>query len=56
MEKLGAMWKRLNKKGEPYLTGIIELKGEKINIIVFKNGYKKEDKHPDYIIYSKEEE
>jgi uncharacterized protein (DUF736 family) len=56
MEKLGAMWKRLNKNKEPYLTGVIEVKGKKINIIVFKNGYKNTDNHPDYIIYEKEEE
>ena len=47
---LGALWKRQTSAGELYLSGQIDLDGKKTNIIVFKNSYKKEDKHPDYRI------
>jgi hypothetical protein len=55
----GALWvaKDINT-GEPkkdknnnnYLTGEILVDNQKIRIMVFKNFYKKEDKHPDYNI------
>jgi uncharacterized protein (DUF736 family) len=48
-DSIGAMWIK-EKNGKKYMTGVIEINGEKINIVVFKNGYKKEDKHPDYRI------
>lgn len=46
---LGVLWIKTSTKGE-YMTGTIELNGEKINIVCFKNTQKKEAKHPDWRI------
>ena len=46
---IGALWLKESEKGK-YMSGIIEIEGQKIPIVVFKNSYKKEDKHPDYVI------
>ncbi len=48
-DQCGALWVKDGQRGK-YMSGVIEINGEKINIVVFKNGYKKEDKHPDYRI------
>jgi len=48
-DQLGALWIKESQKG-PYLTGYIEVNGEKINVVCFKNQYKTEDKHPDWQI------
>jgi hypothetical protein len=64
-EKMGALW--VNEKGSnKYLTGELEIdKGTfkalgaafvtsdtaKVKVVVFKNGYKDKDSHPDWIIY-----
>ena len=45
--QLGALWIKESAKGQ-YMSGYIEINGEKIKIICFKNTYKKEDKHPDW--------
>lgn len=49
-ESIGALWIGEGKTGK-FMSGEIELDGKKTRIIVFKNNYKKEDKHPDYRIY-----
>ena len=49
-DKIGAFWQRSGAKGE-YLSGQIELNGEKINVIAFKNGRKSKSNHPDWILY-----
>ena|ERR1035441_9014738 len=62
--KLGCMWKR-TKKGtnEPYLTGVLDIQKLKalvasatgdIQLVGFSNKHKKEEKHPDVIIYLSE--
>ena len=56
MEKLGALWLRESKKGTKYMAGVVEIDGQKTDVLIFKNNYKEEDKHPDYLIYLKEEE
>jgi len=45
--KIGALWKGKTKAGDPMLSG----KMGDARLIVFKNGYKKENKHPDFIVY-----
>jgi hypothetical protein len=45
-DKLGALWVKSGPKGE-YFTGQI---GEQ-KIVVFQNGFKTEEKHPDWIIF-----
>lgn len=52
--KIGAAWARESEKTGKYLTGVIELLGEDIPVVIFKNSKKEEDKHPDYIIYRSE--
>jgi hypothetical protein len=56
-DKIGALWENKTSKGQVYMAGQIEWKGEKIKIVAFKNGYKKEDRHPDWnIMISKPKE
>lgn len=45
-DKLGALWLKSCPQGE-YFSG--EINGQKI--VVFPNGYKQSEKHPDWIIY-----
>lgn len=51
MENIGALWLNKSKKGQRYMSGQIEIDGKKHKIVVFKNKYKDEDKHPDYRIF-----
>lgn len=48
---IGALWEKRTQKGAPMLTGQVTIRGEVIKIVVFKNGYKKEDRHPDWRIF-----
>lgn len=49
-KNIGALWKRINEKGE-FFTGVLENEdGTKQKIVVFKNGYKNKDTQPDYMI------
>ena len=45
--ELTALWERKNKNGELYFTG----KLGKMNLLIMKNKFKKEEKHPDWIVY-----
>ncbi len=45
-DKLGALWVRSGPKGD-YMTG--EING--VKVVIFTNGYKQTDKHPDYGVY-----
>jgi len=49
-DRIGALWLKEDKNGKKYMSGEIELNGEKVNIFIFKNKYKKKDIHPDYVI------
>lgn len=49
----GAMWLRKTKTGDDYLSGSIEIKGEKIQFVAFLNGQKKSENQPDYRIFLK---
>jgi len=46
---IGALWLKDGKAGK-YMTGEVEVNGEKQRIVVFKNTYKQQDKQPDYRI------
>lgn len=48
-DELGALWLKESKKGTKYMSGKIEVGGEAISIVIFKNNKKKET-HPDYRI------
>lgn len=53
-EKLGALWAK-HKSGapmdRPFFTGVVTIDGQDTRIVVMANGFKKEDKHPDLIVY-----
>jgi hypothetical protein len=49
---IGALWITKGKNIK-YLSGEIELNGEKSRLVVFKNSFKTDEKHPDYKIYLK---
>lgn len=46
-DKIGALWQRKTRDGQDYFTG--EINGMKI--VVFANGYKQSEKHPDWVCY-----
>lgn len=47
MLQLGGLWQNTSKKGEKYLVGYLG----NLRLIIFKNKYKKEEKHPSHIMY-----
>lgn len=49
-KSIGGFWKK-EKNDKKYMSGVIEINGEKSNVVIFQNGYKKEEKHPDYVMY-----
>jgi len=53
-DNLGALWEKDSAKGK-FFTGVLEVGGEKIKIVVFKNNMKKSDKSPDWNILRGEE-
>lgn len=57
LRKVGALWLRTAKNsGDKYMSGVVDLDGDNsLRIVVFKNGYKEETKHPDYVIYIQED-
>lgn len=50
-ENIGALWLKESRNGNKFMSGVVEIDGVKHDIVVFKNNYKKEDKHPDYRIF-----
>ena len=52
--EIGALWLNESKSGSKYMSGVVEVNGVKQKIIVFKNNYKQEEKHPDYRILKSE--
>ena len=56
-QECGALWAKTSGNGKRYFSG--KLDWEKIkeangNVVLFPNGYKKEEKHPDYLVYIQE--
>jgi len=49
LEKCGALWVKDGKKGK-FMSGEIEINGEKLRVMVFKNDKDGVDKRPDYRI------
>lgn len=45
-EKIGALWLKTSDRGD-YFTE--EINGQKV--VVFPNGFKQSEKHPDWVIY-----
>lgn len=48
---IGALWLRESKNGNKYMSGVVEIDGQKHPIVIFKNKYKEQEKHPDYRIF-----
>lgn len=46
MIKVTGLWKNVDKNGKAYLSGYFG----SAKILIFPNEYKKEEKHPDYIL------
>ena len=51
MEKIGGLWEKKDKKGKPFLSGIIGGK----SVIVFQNTYKQSSNRPDWIVYTEKD-
>lgn len=52
LNKLGALWLKRGKTGNIFMSGIITLADDSvIKLLVFKNNYKEESRHPDYQIF-----
>jgi len=47
---IGALWTKVDKKGQKFLSGEITVGEKKVGILIFKNNYKEEPKHPDWVI------
>ncbi len=45
--ELTALWKNSTNDGKEYLSGYLG----KSKLLVFPNGYKTRDEHPDYVVY-----
>lgn len=54
-QNAGALWLKVSKNGLTFMSGVIEIAGQKHKIVVFKNKQKKTDKHPDYQILLSED-
>ena len=54
-QQIGALWKKISKKGHEYCDGTLEMNGRKYKIVMFKIQNKKNDKQPDYNIYLSKE-
>ena len=50
-ESIGAFWINESQSGKKYLSGSVTVNGVTQKVVVFKNDYKQEDKHPDYRVY-----
>lgn len=49
-KKIGAIWSRTSKAGNEMLSVQVELNGNKYNLVGFRNDYKTDDKHPDFVL------
>ena len=47
LEKIGALWRKQDKYKQDYFSGVIGGK----SVIIFKNKYKQQSNHPDYLVY-----
>lgn len=52
LEKVGALWQNTSADGKQYFN--MDVEGQKY--VVFSNGFKEEDKQPDFLIYERVKE
>jgi len=49
--EIGALWEKKMRNGGSFFSGSITLAdGQKIPLVIWPNGYKKNAHHPDYIV------
>ena len=48
---VGALWQKTDKNGKKYFSGQFEIDDTTHKVVVFSNGYKTQEKHPDFVIY-----
>lgn len=53
--KIGALWLKQSKAGKTFMSGELDIDGEKIRIVVFKNDKDGVETRPDYQIFKSEE-
>lgn len=49
-DRIGALWVKESKNGQKFMSGNIEIDGQKIDVVVFKNDKGDNPKRPDYSI------
>lgn len=49
-DELGALWVKNGARGD-YMTGTLDVNGEKVRIVAFREGNKRNEKAPDWRIY-----
>jgi len=47
---IGALWRRIDKKGKDYFFGRVDINGVRTNIVVFLNTFRKGSKEPTHVI------
>ena len=52
---IGALWLKQSKAGKTFMSGELDMNGEKIKIVVFKNNKDGVETRPDYQIFKSEE-
>ena len=54
-QSIGGVWVKESKAGERFISMQIDINGQKVNLVGFKNKYKEEGgKQPDYKLYVSE--
>ena len=51
-QKMGALWRKEQRGGGEHLSGEVTIDGRVHRIVVFRNGYKDNDRKPDFVIYA----
>jgi uncharacterized protein (DUF736 family) len=51
---VGAFWEYRSKSGKWYYSGFVTIDGKRIDLVMFKNDFRKTDKQPTYRVYLSE--
>lgn len=55
MDRVGRLWLKTSRKGDKFMSGVVEVNGTKLDVLVFKNNRKRPEKRdPDYDIFRAE--
>jgi hypothetical protein len=50
-DSIGALWVKTSAKGVDFMSGNIEINGQNIELVVFKNDKGENEKRPDWKVY-----